>query len=188
MSLASGGSSCMALETVVTQRMGPERICPNEHEELGLQESSDGILDPVGEWSSEEPEEEEEGINNGYVYQPLNQEPDQGPTTHELTATSTEPALDINQRLQAMRLHLPDPPIESDNEEEERLVAQSSHNSIPMDPEHVELVKRTMAGIKLPTLSIPAWANEISDEQWQDMVQRTLQDRQNQNGFKPEWK
>lgn len=54
--------------------------------------------------------------------------------------------------------------------------------------EHVELVKRTMAGIKLPILSIPAWANEISDEQWQNMVQRTLQDRQSQNGFKPEWK
>ncbi|XP_034283469.1 male-enhanced antigen 1 isoform X1 [Pantherophis guttatus] len=182
-------SSCMALETVVSQRMGPERICPNEHEELGLQEPSDGIVDPVGEWSSEEPEdEEEESINNGYVYQPLNQEPDQGSTTHELTATSTEPAVDINQRLQAMRLHLPDPPIESDNEDEERLVAQSSHSSILMDPEHVELVKKTMAGVKLPTLSIPAWANEISDEQWQDMVQRTLQDRQSQNGFKPEWK
>ncbi|XP_007438835.1 male-enhanced antigen 1 [Python bivittatus] len=180
----------MALEPVITQRMGPERICPNEHEELGLQEPSDGILDPVGEWSSEEPEEEEEeGINNGYVYQPLNQEPDQGPATHELTVPSMEPAFDINERLQAMRLHLPDPPVDSDNEEEkERLVAQSSRNSIPMDPEHVELVKRTMAGIKLPTLSIPAWANEISDEQWQDMVQRTLQDRQSQDGFKPEWK
>lgn len=39
--------------------------------------------------------------------------------------------------MQAMRLHLPDPPIESDNEEEERLVAQSSHNSIPMDPGNI---------------------------------------------------
>ncbi|XP_020652538.2 male-enhanced antigen 1 isoform X2 [Pogona vitticeps] len=176
----------MALEPVVALRMGPERICPNEQEELGLQEAPDGTPDPAGEWSSEEPEEEEEESNNGYLYQPLNQDPDQGPVILEETVPSTEPTLDINERLQAMRLHLPDPPVDSD--EEEGSLAQSSHTSIPMDPEHVELVKRTMAGVKLPTLGIPAWANEISDDQWQDMVQRTLQARQSQSGSKPEWK
>ncbi|XP_044284944.1 male-enhanced antigen 1 [Varanus komodoensis] len=175
----------MALEPVLVQRMGPERICPNEHEELGLQETSDGTPDPAGEWSSEEPEEEEEeGSSNGYLYQPLNQDPDQGPGAVEETGPSTEPALDIHERLQAMRLHLPDPPVDSD--EEEASAAQTSRTCIPMDPEHVELVKRTMAGIKLPTLGIPAWANEISDDQWKDMVQRTLQARQ--SGSKPEWK
>ncbi|XP_020652542.3 male-enhanced antigen 1 isoform X1 [Pogona vitticeps] len=179
-------SQCMALEPVVALRMGPERICPNEQEELGLQEAPDGTPDPAGEWSSEEPEEEEEESNNGYLYQPLNQDPDQGPVILEETVPSTEPTLDINERLQAMRLHLPDPPVDSD--EEEGSLAQSSHTSIPMDPEHVELVKRTMAGVKLPTLGIPAWANEISDDQWQDMVQRTLQARQSQSGSKPEWK
>lgn len=176
----------MALEPVIALRMGPERLCPNEHEELGLQETSDGTPDPAGEWSSEEPEEEEEGSSNGYLYQPLNQDPDQGPVAVEETIPSTEPALNINERLQAMRLHLPDPPVDSD--EEEGSAAQSSRSSIPMDPEHVELVKRTMAGIKLPTLGIPAWANEISDDQWQDMVQQTLQARQSQSGSKPEWK
>ncbi|XP_033000852.1 male-enhanced antigen 1 [Lacerta agilis] len=175
----------MALEPVVTQIMGPERICPNEHEELGLQETPDGTPEPAGEWSSEEPEEEEEDGSNGYLYQPLNQDPDQGLAAAEETEPSTEPAPDINERLQAMRLHLPDPPVDSD--EEEGTAAQNSRSSIPMDPEHVELVKRTMAGIKLPTLGIPAWANEISDDQWQDMVQRTLQARQSQSSPKPEW-
>ncbi|XP_042308450.1 male-enhanced antigen 1 isoform X2 [Sceloporus undulatus] len=177
---------CMALEPVVALTMGPERICPNEHEELGLQEAPDGTPEPTAEWSSEEPEEEEDEGNNSYLYQPLNQDPDQGPAAVEEMVPSTEPALDINERLHAMRLHLPDPPVDSD--EEEGSAAQSSRSSIPMDAEHVELVKRTMAGIKLPTLAIPAWANEISDDQWQDMVQRTLQARQSQSSSKPEWK
>lgn len=44
--------------------------------------------------------------------------------------------------LQALGLHLPDPPLESEDEDEEGAAALSSHSSIPMDPEHVELVKR----------------------------------------------
>lgn len=98
----------MALEPVITLRMGPERICPNEHEEVGLQEPSDGTPDPAGEWSSEEPdeEEEEEGSSHGYLYQPLNQDPDQGPATVEETGPSTEPALDIHERLQVAVLFL----------------------------------------------------------------------------------
>ncbi|XP_048338318.1 male-enhanced antigen 1 isoform X2 [Sphaerodactylus townsendi] len=182
----------MALELVLTLRMGPERICPNEHEEVGLQETPDGTADPAGEWSSEEPEEEEEeeeeggGSSHGYLYQPLNQDPDQGPAAAEETVLSTDPVLDIHERLQAMRLHLPDPPVDSDEEEGSK--AQNSQSSIPMDPEHVELVKRTMAGVKLPTLGIPAWASEISDDQWQAMVQRTLQARQNPISSRPECK
>ncbi|KAF1438007.1 Male-enhanced antigen 1, partial [Spheniscus demersus] len=84
--------------------------------------------------------------------------------------------------LQMLRLHLPDPPADSEEEEEEAAAegaaAQSSRSSIPMDAEHVELVKRTMASVKLPSLGIPAWASQISEDQWKDVVQRTLQARQ----------
>ena len=55
-------------------------------------------------------------------------------------------------------------------------------------PEHVELVKRMMASVKLPTLGIPAWASQISEDQWKDVVQRTLQARQSLSGPRPEWK
>ncbi|NXK36756.1 MEA1 protein, partial [Piprites chloris] len=124
-------------------------------------------------WSGdEEEEEEEEGGGGGYLYQPLSQEPEQGPA-------ETGPGL--QERLQMLRLHLPDPPTDSEEEEEEvaeGAAAQSSRSSIPMDAEHVELVKRTMASVKLPTLGIPAWASQISEEQWKDVVQRTLQARQ----------
>ncbi|NXP45740.1 MEA1 protein, partial [Heliornis fulica] len=82
---------------------------------------------------------------------------------------------------QMLRLHLPDPPADSEEEdaaEEEGAAAQSSRGSIPMDAEHVELVKRTMAGVKLPALGVPAWASQISEEQWKDVVRHTLQARQ----------
>ncbi|NWZ36983.1 MEA1 protein, partial [Brachypodius atriceps] len=146
-------------------------------------------------WSGdEEEEEEEEEEGGGYLYQPLSQEPEQG-------LGDAGPGL--QERLQMLRLHLPDPPVDSEEENEEAAegaAAQSSRSSIPMDagkrlpgsslpalrrgltaslsPEHVELVKRTMASVKLPTLGIPAWASQISEEQWKDVVQRTLQARQ----------
>lgn len=42
----------------------------------------------------------------------------------------------------------------------------------------MELVKRTMAAVALPSLGVPSWAREISDDQWEDMVRNTLQSRQ----------
>lgn len=115
------------------------------------------------------------------LYQPLSQEPEQGP------GEAAGPGL--QERLQMLGLHLPEPPADSEEEEEEEgAAAQSSRSSIPMDPEHVELVKRTMAGVKLPTLGIPPWASEISEEQWKDVVRRTLQARQSLSGPRPDWK
>ncbi|CAM5104201.1 unnamed protein product [Eretmochelys imbricata] len=183
----------MAAELVAARTMGPERICPNEHEELGPQEVPEGALDPPGDWSSEEPEEEEEEGGDGYFYQPLSQDPELGSWDTGSLAAETAPAETapgIQERLQMLRLHLPDPPLDSEEEEDEDdgAAAQSNRSSIPMDPAHVELVKRTMAGVKLPTLGIPTWASEISDDQWTAMVQRTLQARQSLSTSRPEWK
>uniref|UniRef100_A0A3Q1FWB7 Male-enhanced antigen 1 n=1 Tax=Acanthochromis polyacanthus TaxID=80966 RepID=A0A3Q1FWB7_9TELE len=88
---------------------------------------------------------------------------------------------------QVMGLHLPEaPPPDSDEEEDpEGAAAQRSRASIPMDADHVELVKRTMASVALPSLGVPPWAREISDDQWKDMVQHTLQSRQ--NATPPDW-
>ncbi|KAF1583646.1 UNVERIFIED_CONTAM: Male-enhanced antigen 1, partial [Eudyptes pachyrhynchus] len=135
----------------------------------------------------EEEEEEEEGGEGGggYLYQPLSQEPEQGPGEAgppAAPAGCAELGPGLQERLQMLRLHLPDPPADSEEEEEEAVAegaaAQSSRSSIPMDAEHVELVKRTMASVKLPSLGIPAWASQISEDQWKDVVQRTLQARQ----------
>ncbi|XP_027552829.1 male-enhanced antigen 1 [Neopelma chrysocephalum] len=161
----------------VAPSMGPERVCPREP---GLPEGPDGAAGWSGDEEEEEEEEEEGG--GGYLYQPLSQEPEQGPG---------EAGPGLQERLQMLRLHLPDPPTDSEEEEEEvaeGAAAQSSRSSIPMDAEHVELVKRTMASVKLPTLGIPAWASQISEEQWKDVVQRTLQARQSLGGPRPEWK
>ncbi|KAM4903661.1 male-enhanced antigen 1 [Sylvia borin] len=159
----------------VVRTMGPERVCPREP---GPPEGPDGAAG----WSGDEEEEEEEEEGGGYLYQPLSQEPEQG-------LGDAGPGL--QERLQMLRLHLPDPPVDSEEENEEAAAegatAQGSHSSIPMDAEHVELVKRTMASVKLPTLGIPAWASQISEEQWKDVVQRTLQARQSLGGPRPQW-
>ncbi|NXW92662.1 MEA1 protein, partial [Alopecoenas beccarii] len=137
-------------------------------------------------WSGdeEEEEEEEEEGGGGYLYQPLSQEPEQGPGEAGLPAGPegcAEAGPGLQERLQMLRLHLPDPPADSEEEEEvteEGATAQSSRSSIPMDAEHVELVKKMMASVRLPALGIPAWASHISEDQWKDVVQRTLQARQ----------
>ncbi|XP_054026718.1 male-enhanced antigen 1 [Dryobates pubescens] len=173
----------------VAGSMGPERVCP---EEPGPPEAPNGSAG----WSGDEEEEEEEE-GGGYLYQPLSQEPEQGPGEAgppAAPAGRTESGPDLQERLQMMRLYLPDPPADSEEEAEEEAaaeqgaVAPSSRSSIPMDAEHVELVKRTMAGVKLPSLGIPAWASQISEDQWKAVVQRTLQARQSLSGPAPEWK
>uniref|UniRef100_H3D778 Male-enhanced antigen 1 n=1 Tax=Tetraodon nigroviridis TaxID=99883 RepID=H3D778_TETNG len=143
--------------------MGPERVMQNTEGDLGEEERpSDGAQLPV--WNA----------SGGYFYQPLNQEPgEDGDDRGELQ--------DVQSRIQVMGLHLPEaPPPDSDEEEEdaEAAAAQRSRASIPMDADHVELVKRTMAAVALPSLSVPSWAKEISDDQWEDVVQKALQSRQ----------
>ncbi|XP_075704622.1 male-enhanced antigen 1 [Rhinoderma darwinii] len=136
--------------------MGPERILPNQSEDLGEPQ------DPPIEWSGGE-EEEDEAAQSGYQYQPLNQDQED----------VAQMEIDLQERLQAMRLHLPEPPVDSEDEDD----GQAAQNSIPMDADHVELVKKTMAGVKLPTLSVPVWAQQLSDADWQHLVHQTIESR-----------
>uniref|UniRef100_A0A8D3DTT6 Male-enhanced antigen 1 n=1 Tax=Scophthalmus maximus TaxID=52904 RepID=A0A8D3DTT6_SCOMX len=187
------------LEKKIAAAMGPERVLPSSEDELGEDERpADGTLPPGGGavWSGGEGggEEEEEGgeedeneNSGGYYYQPLNQDPDGGNATEEVEPRPFPPVrvlisilIGVLSVLQVMGLHLPEaPPLDSDDEDDpEGAAALRSHASIPMDADHVELVKRTMAAVALPVVGVPAWAQEISDDQWKDMVQHTLQGRQ----------
>ncbi|KAJ8248489.1 hypothetical protein GJAV_G00242580 [Gymnothorax javanicus] len=187
------------MEVETSRDMGPERILPNSEEELGQERLSDGgVVEVGGEWSGEDAEEEEGGTGEdeesgggGYYYQPLNQDPDgtsnfvQMDNGEEL-GSHAEQLQEVQERIEAMGLYLPQPPPPDSDEEDdpEGAAARHSQGSIPMDPDHVELVKRTMAAVNLPTLGIPAWAQEISDDQWKDMVQQTLQSRQSSAGLR----
>ncbi|XP_048061495.1 male-enhanced antigen 1 [Megalobrama amblycephala] len=185
------------MEVARAREMGPERILPNSEEDVVQDRPLDTAVPE--EWSGEDMEEEEEDEGGagdedsaGYYYQPLNQDPDGMNNSHTEPAdegTIAEQLQDVQERIEAMGLFLPQPPPDSDEEEDpEGAAACRSHASIPMDADHVELVKRTMAAINLPTLGIPAWAQEISDDQWKDMVQQTLQTRQSSAGLRLERK
>ncbi|XP_023677240.1 male-enhanced antigen 1 [Paramormyrops kingsleyae] len=182
-------------------KMGPERVLPNSEEELGHERLSDGADSEIGgEWSGEEPEEDEGGAGEdedggGYYYQPLNQDPDGLSSSTQMDlpeelGTHAEQLQNVQERIEAMGLFLPQPPVPDSDEEEdpEGAAARHSRSSIPMDADHVELVKRTMAAVNLPILAIPTWAQEISDDQWKDMVQRTLQSRQSSASLRLERK
>ncbi|NP_001417994.1 male-enhanced antigen 1 [Danio rerio] len=183
------------MEVARAREMGPERILPNSEEDVVQDRPLDAAVPE--EWSGEDMEEEEDegGAGDqdsaGYYYQPLNQDPDGVNGSHTEPAdegTTAEQLQDVQERIEAMGLFLPHPPPPDSDEEEdpEGAAARRSHASIPMDEDHVELVKRTMAAINLPTLGIPAWAREISDDQWKDMVQQTLQSRQSSAGLRLE--
>lgn len=177
---------------VTSRDMGPERVLPNSEDELGEEErpAEAGVLPAGGAmWPDMEEgggsmevdgEEEDEEVNSGgYFYQPLNQEPSEqqedGGGVEEPPHADT--LQEVQHRIEVMGLHLPEPPPpDSDDEDDpEMAAAQRSRASIPMDPDHVELVKRTMAAVALPSLGVPPWAREISDDQWKDMVRHTLE-------------
>ncbi|XP_078144986.1 male-enhanced antigen 1 [Centroberyx gerrardi] len=189
---------------VLSGAMGPERVLPSSEDELGEEERpaeggaarrgggevERGGGGRGGRRRGEGGEEEEENNNGGYYYQPLNQEPDglsagEG-EAEEQDSTHAEQLQEVQQRIEMMGLHLPEAPAPDSDEEDdpEGAAAQRSHASIPMDADHVELVKRTMAAVALPSLGVPAWAREISDDQWEDMVQHTLQSRQSAAGLR----
>ncbi|XP_072246581.1 male-enhanced antigen 1 [Leuresthes tenuis] len=187
-----------------TSAMGPERVLPSSEDELGEEQRpvEGGLLPGGAVWSGGEEggemeldeEEEEEASGGGYYYQPLNQEPDGLNGGEQLeeeeeeedggeggeAASPAEQMQQVQQRIEVMGLHLPEAPSPDSDEEEdpEGAAAQRSRASIPMDADHVELVKRTMATVALPSLGVPPWAQEISDDQWKDMVQHTLQSRE----------
>nr|KAF6341655.1 male-enhanced antigen 1 [Myotis myotis] len=124
----------MAAVVLGADNMGPERIFPNQTEELGPHQ---GPTEGTGDWSSEEPEEEQEEPGAGpagYSYQPLNQDPEPEEVELAPVGDGEDVVADIQDRIQALGLHLPDPPLESEDEDEEGATALSSHSSIPMDP------------------------------------------------------
>lgn len=171
--------------------MGPERILPNPEEDA-LQDRPSDTAAPE-EWSGEDMEEEGgagDEDNAGYYYQPLNQDPDGMNGSHTEPAdegTTAEQLQDVQERIESMGMFLPHPPPDSDEEDDpDGAAAQISYASIPMDADHVDLVKRTMAAVNLPTLGIPAWAQGISDDQWKDMVQQTLESKQSSAGLRQE--
>lgn len=80
--------------------MGPERIFPNQTEELGPHQ---GPTEGTGDWSSEEPEEEQEETGPGpagYSYQPLNQEPEQEEVELAPVGDGEDVVADIQDRIQ----------------------------------------------------------------------------------------
>uniref|UniRef100_A0A8C1M0U2 Male-enhanced antigen 1 n=1 Tax=Cyprinus carpio TaxID=7962 RepID=A0A8C1M0U2_CYPCA len=180
------------MEVARARGMGPERVLPSSEEEVLRDRPVDTAVPE--EWSGEDTEEDGGGEGDaGYYYQPLNQDPDGMNGSHTEPAdegTAAEQLQEVQDRIEAMGLFLPQPPAPDSDEEEdpEGAAAWRSHASIPMDADHVELVKRTMAAVNLPTLGVPSWAQEISDDQWKDMVQQTLQSRQSSAGLRLERK
>ncbi|XP_061645700.1 male-enhanced antigen 1 [Phyllopteryx taeniolatus] len=143
--------------------MGPERVFPPCEDDDKSPRDGDAVGGAA--WSGgEEDQEGEDG--GGYSYQPLSQDGDDSGDGS------------LQHRMEAMGLHLPEAPSpDSDDEDPEGAAAERSRASIPMDAAHVELVKRTMTAVALPSPGVPAWAREISDDQWRDVVRRALRGR-----------
>ncbi|XP_061545758.1 male-enhanced antigen 1 isoform X4 [Phycodurus eques] len=149
--------------------MGPERVFPPCEDDDKSPRDGDAVGGAA--WSGGEEDQEGEGPTpqedgGGYSYQPLSQDGDDSGDGN------------LQHRMEVMGLHLPEAPSpDSDDEDPEGAAAERSRASIPMDAAHVELVKRTMAAVALPSPGVPAWAREISDDQWRDVVRRALRGR-----------
>ncbi|XP_077351017.1 male-enhanced antigen 1 [Festucalex cinctus] len=163
--------SRLANKTVATPAMGPERVFPPCEDDDKSPPDGDAVGGAA--WSGGEEDQEGEQVpsdEDGYSYQPLSQDGDEAAAA---AAAGGDGAL--RRRMEVMGLHLPEaPPSDSDEDDPESAAAERSRASIPMDDAHVELVKRTMAAVALPSPGVPAWARQISDDQWRDAVRRAL--------------
>ena len=91
----------MAAVVLGGDTMGPEHIFPNQTEDLGPHQ---GPTEGTGDWSSEEPEEEQEETGTGpagYSYQPLNQDPEQEEVELAPVGEGEDGAADIQDPIQA---------------------------------------------------------------------------------------
>uniref|UniRef100_A0A3Q1JP24 Male-enhanced antigen 1 n=1 Tax=Anabas testudineus TaxID=64144 RepID=A0A3Q1JP24_ANATE len=178
----SGGAEAAEEEGV----QGGEMALDGEEEEEEEEVNSGGYYyqplnqDPDGLNGTEPPEEEDEERGEDALHTEQLQQVQQRIEVNQCFQYCVHPLFMCLSLHQVMGLHLPEaPPPDSDEEEDpEGAAALRSRASIPMDADHVELVKRTMAAVALPSLGVPPWAREISDDQWTDMVQHTLQSRQ----------
>lgn len=90
----------MAAVVLGGDNMGPERIFPNQTEELGPHQ---GPAEGTGDWSGEEPEEEQEETEAGpagYSYQPLNQDPEPEEVELAPVGDGEDAVADIQDRIQ----------------------------------------------------------------------------------------
>ncbi|NWI08718.1 MEA1 protein, partial [Crypturellus soui] len=132
------------------------------------------------EEDDEEEEEEESGGGGGYLYQPLSQDAEAGGGEQGPVADTGR---ELAERLQVARREAaaagagrsrPPPRCGLPARGPPRAAA-AAHP--PPPAAHVELVKRTMAAVRLPSRGVPAWARALSEEQWQEAVRRALQAR-----------
>lgn len=101
--------------------MVPEHIFPNQTVDLGPPQ---GSTKGTGDWSSKKPEEEQEDTGTGpagYQCQPFNQDPEQEERKLVPVVEEEDGADDTQHRMRTLGLHLPDPPLESEDEDEEEL-------------------------------------------------------------------
>uniref|UniRef100_A0A3Q3QI10 Male-enhanced antigen 1 n=1 Tax=Monopterus albus TaxID=43700 RepID=A0A3Q3QI10_MONAL len=164
--------------------MGPERVLPSSEEELGEDQRPADGEEQGGDMELDVEEEEEEVSSGGYYYQPLNQDPDgvngtEQPEDEEEEQSHVEQLQQVQHQIEEYFEDLLNPSVMSSDEE-----AEAGVSPFPVRSDHVELVKRTMATVALPSLGVPAWAQEISDDQWKDMVQHTLQSRQSASALR----
>ncbi|XP_077437981.1 male-enhanced antigen 1 [Vanacampus margaritifer] len=146
--------------------MGPERVFPPCEDDDKSPRDGDAVGGAA--WSGGEEDQEGEQVPSDYTYQPLSQDGDEAAVGDG----------SLRHRMEVMGLHLPEaPPTDSDEDDPEAAAAERSRASIPMDDAHVELVKQTMAAVALPSPGVPAWARQISDDQWRDVVRRALSGR-----------
>ena len=90
----------MAAVVLGGDTMGPEHIFPNQTEEVGPHQ---GPTEGTGDWSSEEPEDEQEETGAGpagYSYQPLNQDPEQEEVELAPVGDGEDVVADIQDRIQ----------------------------------------------------------------------------------------
>ena len=118
---------------------------------------------------SEENDSDENEQNSGYELLPQNEpepEIEDSPQTLDEILRQIEPSEQVQNLIQESQRNQ----IVEEVQERQAIFNDNQNDSIEMNKDRVETIRTAMAGFQLPTSSIPSWATNLSDDDWQKMV------------------
>lgn len=120
----------------------------------------------------------QDGSNPGYELLPQNEVEDtnddieDSPQTLDEILRQIEPSQQVQDLIQESQRNQ----IAEEVQEREAIYSQTQSDSstIDMSKDRVEMIRSAMAGFQLPSSAIPSWASNLSESEWEKLVNDKL--------------
>ncbi|XP_062553280.1 male-enhanced antigen 1 [Armigeres subalbatus] len=135
---------------------------PDQNEEIDFRMEENIVINTDGTTDDSENEYNEENAYMGY--QPLNMRDMNSMMEDSDTSESNDPEIHDDDSIELLNVDVWNAP-------------RPNELNIELGPEKAEQILSVMAGIKLPSISVPQWAQGIPEESWKEELLRRIRER-----------